>query len=143
MKHRQFQLLTIPRHFRCTLFAAQISCLIQSRLVRALEGDAGGRVVRVAASDSLDELSAMIASKQARAADLAAMRARVGAEMAAAMDTGVRVNAALAQALGVDVPARLRSEGDAGGAGASAQDSDMSDASSEMADESNSDGFGA
>ena len=105
--------------------------------------DAGGRVVRVAASDGLDELSAMIASKRAKAADLAAMRARVGAEMAAAMDTGVRVNAALAQALGVDVPARLRSEGGVGGASASAQDRDMSDASSEMTDESDSDGFGA
>ena len=105
--------------------------------------DAGGRVVRVAASDGLDELSAMIASKRARAADLAAMRARVGAEMAAAMDTGVRVNAALAQALGVDVPARLRPEGDVGDASASAQDRDVSDASSEMTDESDSDGFGA
>ena len=99
--------------------------------------------MRVAASDGLDELSAMIASKRARAADLAAMRARVGAEMAAAMDTGVRVNAALAQALGVDVPARLRPEGDVGGASTSAQDRDMSDVSSEMTDESDSDGFGA
>ena len=103
--------------------------------------DAGGRVVRVAASDGLDELSAMIASKRAKAADLAAMRARVGAEMAAAMDTGVRVNAALAQALGVDVPARLRPEGDVGGASTSAQGRDMSDVSSEMTDESDSDGF--
>ena len=104
--------------------------------------DAGGRVVRVAASDSLDELSAMIASTRAKAADLAAMRARVGAEMAAAMDTGVRVNAALAQALGVEVPARLRSEGEAGGTSADAPCSDMSDASSEVTDESDSEGFG-
>ena len=59
------------------------------------------------------------------------------------MDTGVRVNAALAQALGVDVPARLRPEGDAGGTSASAPGSDQSDASSEMTEESDSDGFGA
>ena len=38
------------------------------------------------------------------------MRERVGAEMAEAMDTGVRVNVALAQALGVEVPERLRPE---------------------------------
>ena len=59
------------------------------------------------------------------------------------MDTGVRVNAVLAQALGVDVPARLRPEGDVGGASTSAQDGDMSDVSSGMTDESDSDGFGA
>ena len=50
------------------------------------------------------------AAKRAKVASLAAMRERVGAEMAEAMDTGVRVNVALAQALGVEVPERLRPE---------------------------------
>ena len=54
-------------------------------------------------ADDTDELSALMAAKRAKTADLAAMRERVGVEMAAAMDTGVRVNAELAQALGVEV----------------------------------------
>lgn len=60
------------------------------------------------AYDTNDELSALMAAKRAKAAELEAMRERVDKEMQAAMDTGVRVNPALAQALGVEVPARLQ-----------------------------------
>ena len=66
--------------------------------------------MREARPSGTDELRDMMAAKRAKVAGLAAMRERVGVEMAAAMDTGVRVNVALAQALGVEVPDRLRSE---------------------------------
>ena len=50
--------------------------------------DASGRAVREARSSGTDELRDMMAAKRAKVAGLAAMRERVGAEMAAAMDTG-------------------------------------------------------
>ena len=53
--------------------------------------------------------------------------------MTEAMDTGVRVNVALAQALGVEVPERLRPEEGVGGS-----DDEMSSGAS---DESDSEGF--
>ena len=53
--------------------------------------------MREARSSGTDELRDMMAAKRAKVAGLAAMRERVGAEMAAAMDTGVRMNVALAQ----------------------------------------------
>ena len=57
--------------------------------------------------------------------------------MAEAMDTGVRVNVALAQALGVEVPERLRPEGETRGSG----DEASSCASGTTTDESDSEGF--
>ena len=48
-----------------------------------------------------DELEQLLAARRQRNLDDAAMRAAVHDEMAARMDTGIRVNAMLAQALGV------------------------------------------
>ena len=101
--------------------------------------DASGRAVREARPSGTDELRDMMAAKRAKVAGLAAMRERVGAEMAAAMDTGVRMNVALAQALGVEVPDRLRPEDEARDPG----DEASSDTSSAAADESDSEGFEA
>ena len=94
--------------------------------------DASGRTAKRVESGSADELRELLAVKRAKVARLAAMRERVGAEMAEAMDTGVRVNVALAQALGVEVPERLRPEEGVGGS-----DDEMSSGAS---DESDSEG---
>ena len=94
--------------------------------------DVSGRTAKRMESGSADELRELLAVKRAKVARLAAMRERVGAEMAEAMDTGVRVNVALAQALGVEVPERLRPEEGVGGS-----DDEMSSGAS---DESDSEG---
>ena len=94
--------------------------------------DASGRTVKKAESSGADELHELMAAKRAKVARLAAMRERVGAEMAEAMDTGVRVNVALAQALGVEVPERIRPE-----EGVVGSDDEMSSGAS---DESDSEG---
>ena len=80
-------------------------------------------------SGGADELRELMANKRAKVARLAAMRERVGAEMAEAMDTGVRVNVALAQALGVEVPERLRPE-----EGARGPDDEASSCASDASD---------
>ena len=54
--------------------------------------DASGRTAKKVESGGADELRELMATKRAKVARLAAMRERVGAEMAEAMDTGVRVN---------------------------------------------------
>ena len=98
--------------------------------------------MREARPSGTDELRDMMAAKRAKVAGLAAMRERVGAEMAAAMDTGVRVNVALcasARCWILEVPDRLRSEGEARGSG----DGASSSTSGVATDESGSEDFAA
>ena len=52
-------------------------------------------------ADPGDELAELLAARERQAAEDAAMRVQVHAEMAARMDSGVRVNPALAKAFGV------------------------------------------
>jgi hypothetical protein len=60
-----------------------------------------------AALDPKDELSVLLHARSCKAAELAAMKEKVHAEMTAAMDTGVRVNSMIAQIYGVPRPASI------------------------------------
>ena len=59
-----------------------------------------------------DDLHKMLEARRQRLREEEEMRVRVRAEMLAAMNTGVRPNPALAQALGVTMPAHLSDETD-------------------------------
>ena len=56
--------------------------------------------------DPLDDLAQLVAARRRKEAETAAMKENVHAQMTAAMDTGVRVNHALAQMYGVAAPSR-------------------------------------
>ena len=60
-----------------------------------------------------DDLALLLSARQAKAADAEATRAAVHSELSGKMDVGVRVNTALATALGVDMRTGDDEDGDA------------------------------
>lgn len=68
--------------------------------------------------DSTDDLATLLARKTHRDVETRIMQHTVQAEMTKTMDTGIRVNHALARAYGVPTTASSSSEGDDGDGGA-------------------------
>ena len=63
-----------------------------------------------APAGSSDDICMLLEAKRRREEETVAMKKRVATEMTAAMDTGVRVNPALAAAYGINIEQRLRGD---------------------------------